>query len=100
METGSRCTWWSEGWSSIGGLPSVKAITKPINIINAEGTFILNVITVLFNSKNVWHQPEIIRTTILQGGSEMIGAIGQGITRTGEPRKTASSRRPRQCLWR
>ena len=75
MEKGSRHTWWSEGWRSIGGLPSVKAITKAINRVNAEGTIIVNVITVLFNSKNVWHQPEIIRTTILQGGAEMIGAI-------------------------
>ena len=27
-----------------------------------------NVTTELFNSKNEWHQPEIMSTTILQGG--------------------------------
>ena len=39
-------------------------------IINHEGE--------ILNSKTEWHQPKIIRTTILQGGAEMAGGMMVG----------------------
>ena len=39
-------------------------------IINHEGE--------ILNSKTEWHQPKIIKTTILQGGAEMAGGMMVG----------------------
>ena len=47
------------------GIFIVKAYHKPIT--NYEGE--------ILNSKTEWHQPKIIRTTILQGGAEMAGGM-------------------------
>ena len=38
-----------------------------------EGTFILNHKGEVLNSKNKWHRPKKIKTTIQQGGAEMAG---------------------------
>ena len=51
----------------------VKAYSKPLTRIIEEGTFIVNYVGEVLNSKNEWHQPKIIRTTITQGGAEMAG---------------------------
>ena len=37
--------------------------------------FIINYEGEILNSKTEWHQPKIIRTTILQGGAEMAGGM-------------------------
>ena len=50
-----------------------KAYKKPITRIIEEGVFIINYEGEILNSKTEWHQPKIIRTTILQGGAEMAG---------------------------
>ena len=44
-------------------------------IINHEGK--------ILNSKTEWHQPKIIRTTILQGGAEMAGGMMVGCKEDG-----------------
>jgi hypothetical protein len=44
-------------------------------IINHEGE--------ILNSKTEWHQPKIIRTTILQGGAEMAGGMMVGCQEAG-----------------
>ena len=62
----------------------VKAYTKPITRVIEEGTFIVNSEAELLNSKNEWHQPKIIRTTILQGGAEMAGPRRPSYQRAGE----------------
>ena len=59
----------------------VKSYRKPLTRIIEEGTFIINHEGEVLNSKNEWHQPKIIRTTITQGGAELAG---------GEVRRTAS----------
>ena len=51
----------------------MKAYQKPFTRCIEEGTFIVNQEGELLNSKNEWHQPKLIRTTILQGGAEMAG---------------------------
>ena len=51
----------------------VKSYKKPLTRIIEEGTFIVNYQGEVLNSKNKWHQPKIIRTTITQGGAEMAG---------------------------
>ena len=38
------------------------------------------------NSKNEWHQPKIIRTTVIQGGAEMVGGQVQRFQRDGGSR--------------
>ena len=38
-----------------------------------EGIFIINYQDKILNSKNEWHQPKIITTTVVQGGAEMLG---------------------------
>ena len=53
----------------------VKAYQKPITRIIEEGVFIINYEGEILNSKTEWHQPKIIRTTILQGGAEMAGGM-------------------------
>ena len=35
------------------------------------------------NSKNEWHQPKIVRTTILQGGTELAGQRSTSFPRAG-----------------
>ena len=52
-----------------------KAYRKPITRIIEEGVFIINYEGEILNSKTEWHQPKIIRTTILQGGAEMAGGM-------------------------
>ena len=52
-----------------------KAYKKPITRIIEEGVFIINYEGEILNSKTEWHQPKIIRTTILQGGAEMAGGM-------------------------
>ena len=51
----------------------VKAYNKVMTRCIDEGTFIVNHIGEVLNSKSEWHQPRIIRSTILQGGAEMAG---------------------------
>ena len=53
----------------------LKAYRKPITRIIEEGVFIINHEGEILNSKTKWHQPKIIRTTILQGGAEMAGGM-------------------------
>ena len=38
----------------------VKAYSKPLTRIIEEGTFIVNYVGEVLNSKNEWHQPKII----------------------------------------
>ena len=56
----------------------VKAYKKPITRIIEEGVFIVNYEGEILNSKTEWHQPKIIRTTVLQGGAEMAGGMMTG----------------------
>ena len=37
----------------------------------------------LLNSKNEWHQPKIVQTTILQGGTELAGHRSTSFPRAG-----------------
>ena len=66
----------------------VKEYSKPLTRVIEEGTFIVNYKSELFNSKNEWHQPKIIRTTILQGGAEMAGTLRPSFHRDGESGST------------
>ena len=50
----------------------------PNSRIVEEGVFIINHEGEILNSKTEWHQPKIIRTTILQGGAEMAGGLMVG----------------------
>ena len=38
-----------------------------------EGTFMINTVGELLNSKTEWHQPQIVRTTIHTVGAELAG---------------------------
>ena len=51
----------------------VKAYKKVLNRSIEEGTFMINHNGEVLNSKTEWNQPRIIRTTIIQGGAEMVG---------------------------
>ena len=51
----------------------VKAYKKVLNKSIEEGTFMINHDGEVLNSKTEWNQPRIIRTTIIQGGAEMVG---------------------------
>ena len=51
-----------------------------------EGTFIVNYEGEILNSKNEWHQPKIIRTTVVQGGAEMVGGEPRMFQRDGSSR--------------
>ena len=53
----------------------VKAYRKPITRVVEEGVFIINHEGEILNSKTEWHQPKIIRTTVLQGGAELAGGM-------------------------
>lgn len=57
------------------GIFIVKAYHKPITRNIEEGVFIINYEGEILNSKTEWHQPKIIRTTILPGGAEMAGGM-------------------------
>ena len=48
-----------------------------------EGTFIINYHGEILNSKNEWHKPNIIRTTVVQGGAEMVGGGTRSCQRDG-----------------
>ena len=61
----------------------VKAYTKVLNRNIEEGTFMINHAGEVLNSKTEWNQPRIIRTTILQGGAEMLGGRVLPTPRTG-----------------
>ena len=45
----------------------------------------------ILNSKNEWHQPKIIRTTVIQGGAEMIGGEVQRFPRDVGSRTTPAA---------
>ena len=45
----------------------------------------------ILNSKNEWHQPKIIRTTVVQSGAEMIGGEVQRFPRDGGSRTTTAA---------
>ena len=51
----------------------VKAYKKVLNRSIEEGTFMINHDGEVLNSKTEWNQQRIIRTTIVQGGAEMVG---------------------------
>ena len=51
----------------------VKAYQKPMTRQTEEGTFMINTVGELLNSKTEWHQPKIVRTTIHTGGAELAG---------------------------
>jgi hypothetical protein len=64
----------------------VKAYQKPLTRNIEEGTFIVNYEGEILNSKNEWHQPKIIRTTVVQGGAEMVGGEPRMFQRDGSSR--------------
>ena len=51
----------------------VKSYKKPLSRCVEERRFIVNFEGEVLNSKNEWNQPKIIRTTVVQGGAEMVG---------------------------
>ena len=51
-----------------------------------EGTFIVNYQGEILNYKNEWHQPKIIRTTVVQGGVGMVGGEPRMFQRDGSSR--------------
>ena len=52
-----------------------------------EGAFMINYQGEIL--KNEWHQPEMIRTTVVQGGVQMIGGEVQIFQKDGGSRATA-----------
>ena len=68
-----------------------KAYKKPLTRNREEGTFIVNYEGEILNSKNEWHQPKIIGTTVVQGGAEMIGGEVQRFPRDGGSRTTPAA---------
>ena len=66
-----------------------------------EGTFMVNHRGEVLNSKTEWNQPRLIRTTILQGGAEMIrgrvllfqraGGAGAGSGATGHSQRVGGA---------
>ena len=50
----------------------MKAYKKVLNKSIEEGTFMINHDGKVLNSRTEWNQPRIIRTTIIQGGAEMV----------------------------
>ena len=53
----------------------LKAYQSILTRLVDEGTHIRKYIGPILNSKSEWHQPKIIRTTVLQGGAEMAGGM-------------------------
>ena len=69
-----------------GEVNIVKSYNKNLTKCVEEGTFILNHKGQVLNSKSEWNQPKIIQTTVLQGGSEMVGgrvSTSQGLASQG-----------------
>ena len=64
----------------------MKAYQKPLTRNIEEGTFIVNYQGEILDSKNKWHQTKIIRTTVIQGGAEMVGGQVQRFQRDGGSR--------------
>ena len=48
----------------------IKSYQKVFTRVVEEGTFMVNHDGEILNSKSEWHQPKILRATILQGGAE------------------------------
>ena len=48
----------------------------------------------ILNSKNEWNQPKIIRTTVVQGGAEMIGGEVHVFPRAGGSRTRPAAAGP------
>ena len=69
----------------------VKSYKKPLTRCVEEGTFIVNFEGEVLNSKNEWHQPRIIRTTVVQGGAEMAGNRVPSYQRDGRQPESQSS---------
>ena len=78
----------------------VKSYRKPLTRTIEEGTFIVNFNGEVLNSKNEWHQPKIIRTTIIQGGAEMAGGQVRRFPVTGNPNVAVNNveRVTRSCV--
>ena len=79
----------------------VKAYKKVLNRSIEEGTFMINHNGEVLNSKTEWNQPRIIRTTIVQGGAEMVGGRvlpfqRDGGGRTGGERTAAAGQQGRE----
>ena len=72
----------------------VKAYRKPLTRNIEEGTFIVNYEGEILNSKNEWNQPKIIRTTVVQGGAEMIGGEVHVFPRAGGSRTRPAAAGP------
>ena len=51
----------------------IKSYNKTMTRNIEEGTFIINYQGKILNSKNKWHLPKMIRTTVVQGEAKMIG---------------------------
>ena len=71
--------------SYFGEVNITKSYNKVLTRCVEEGTFIINHKGQVLNSKSEWNQPKIIRTTILQGGSEMAGGRVSTFQRAGQP---------------
>ena len=51
----------------------LKAYKSILTRLVDEGTHIRTYLGPILNSKSEWHQPEIIKNVIIQGGSENVG---------------------------
>ena len=69
----------------------MKSYKNPLTRCVEEGTFIVNFEGEVLNSKNEWHQPRIIRTTVVQGGAEMAGNRVPSYQRDGRQPESQSS---------
>ena len=56
----------------------MKAYNKVFIRVIEEGKYIVKYPGELMNSKLEWHQPQIIRTIMYQGGAEMV-SVGQSV---------------------
>ena len=84
--------WWlekGEQFENYFDILIIKSYKKPMTRNIEEGTFIISYQGKILNPKNEWHQPKIIRTTVVQGGAEMIGGEVQIFQRDGGSRTTA-----------
>ena len=61
----------------------LKAYQKVLTRLVDEGTNLNSHNGPILNSKTEWHQPKLIRTTILQGGAEMAGGMMVGCQEAG-----------------
>ena len=69
----------------------MKSYKKNLTRCVEVGTFIVNFEGEILNSKNEWHQPRIIRTTVVQGGAEMAGNRVPSYQRDGRQPEPQSS---------